>query len=582
MWGINLKTLTINIRYVTQLFFSYVLLLSLAISGLVVVTSQFFYDHIQTNTVQRLLQHLTYLEYHSDPSDMTSLMRQLKQDHTLQFTIIASDGRVTYDSDQPIHTMDNHLDRPEIRQAKHAGWGTAHRYSTTRDASLVYVAKTMKTHQIYRLALPIESISTQRYELIRALIPYAIIVFSGCLLLTIIMSRWISSPLKWTTTALKRINAREFDLRPPPLSIVKEINTLNHQIMAVSQGIRHVIQKISKEKEKKDIVLNNMLNGLVVVDDQMTLILMNQAAYSLCFNESDVTKRITITDYPALHDFLQDLLAGNEPEPMEMEYANSKQVLITGSIYRESESPRGILIGQDITRLKRLESTRKNFVANVSHELKTPITLIRGMVETILTSQKKGIEIPDDFLQKALAHTDRLTNIIDDLLQLSRLETTADHIDTAPTDLNEMLDIVDQQCRPQAIQKNMTLVMPNVGHASLVCNATLIIQAIKNLVDNAIKYAPNNSTIRIEYQVGPTTHQLRVIDEGRGIAANHISKLFQRFYRVDAGRSRRMGGTGLGLAIVKHIAQAHGGQAGVQSEWGKGSTFWIDLPQPSD
>jgi two-component system phosphate regulon sensor histidine kinase PhoR len=346
--------------------------------------------------------------------------------------------------------------------------------------------------------------------------------------------------------------------------------------------VRRTIQKLSKEKEKKDIILNNMVNGLIVVDAERRIQLMNHAAYRLCFYESDTTKRMDVSDCPDIRGLVDRLWHGQEPDPIELEHPNGQLVLVSGSITNESDAPRGILIAQDITRLKRLESTRQKFVANVSHELKTPITLIRGMVETLLLSHQKGMAVPTALLERALAHTDRLTNIIDDLLHLSRLETTGGRIDKGPADLNNIFDVVYQQCDPQAKKNQVILVLPEVPNQTLFCNANLMIQALKNLVDNAIKYAPEQSRVTVMYDVTPTQHAFHVTDNGPGIESHHMPKLFQRFYRVDTSRSRQMGGTGLGLAIVKHIAQSHGGEATVKSQPNQGSTFSLYIPRTDE
>ena len=199
------------------------------------------------------------------------------------------------------------------------------------------------------------------------------------------------------------------------------------------------------------------------------------------------------------------------------------------------------------------------------------------MVETSLTANQKGMDLPDDFLAKALTHVDRLNDIIDDLLHLSKLETTGGVIEKSPTPINQIFDMVGQQCQPKADKKQIQLTITK-SDTDINCNANLMVQALKNLVDNAIKYSPENTTVTVWLDQQPNADILFVKDEGHGIDDAHISKLFQRFYRVDDARSRQMGGTGLGLAIVKHIAQSHGGQAAVSSKLNVGTTFSLELP----
>ena len=200
------------------------------------------------------------------------------------------------------------------------------------------------------------------------------------------------------------------------------------------------------------------------------------------------------------------------------------------------------------------------------------------MVETILNSKEKGIEIPNELLNRALQHTDRLNSIIDDLLHLSKLETGSGTLTLEATPLNHIYDIVEQQCLSKAQKKKISLHFSPTADQMIHCNANLMIQALKNLVDNAIKYSSEDTTVSVGFKTKEESITLVVKDEGPGIEKAHMPKLFQRFYRVDTARSRQMGGTGLGLAIVKHIAQVHNGRAYVESEIGVGTSFFIEIP----
>jgi len=581
-WGISLKTLTLNIRYFTQLFLSYVLTLLVAVVGLSLLTGAHFKGYIEKTTIQNLSRQLGYLELlqtssQQQISDALQIVQSLT-DYSLRLTIINQNGQVFYDSENNTSYMDNHLNRPEVISAKNSGFGSAIRYSKTLNKTLVYVAKKTTSGQIYRLSIPVNYINSEWGRLSKTFAVYTLIIFIFCLLVTYFMSRWISAPLKWTAKTLRRINEHKFEKVKPKRSIVKEINTVNDRLLEVSTNISNYIQKVSKEKEKQDIILNNMINGIVVVNNSLDILLLNKAARTLCFDNCSSKAKINLKRYPKVNAYLKNLMNGKPIEPIEIETSEQKQVLIIGSIYKESEEPRGILIAQDITRLKRLESTRQKFVANVSHELKTPITLIRTMVETILNSKQKGIEIPNDLLNRALQHTDRLNSIIDDLLHLSKLETGSGNLTLAATPLNHIYDIVEQQCFSKAQKKNIDLHFSPTNDQIINCNANLMIQALKNLVDNAIKYSSEDTSVSVNFEIKTKLITFVVKDEGPGIEKAHVPKLFQRFYRVDTARSRQMGGTGLGLAIVKHIAQVHNGRAYVESEVGVGTSFYIEIP----
>jgi len=581
--GINLKILTIKIRYFTQLFLSYILLLLVATIGISLFTLSFAKDYVENQAIQNLSYQLTYIEHLMQYSNETDALATIRESREVEhddarLTVIDPQGHVLFDSEQDPHGMDNHIRRPEVELAIQKTMGWAIRYSDTIQKSLVYVAKQSSNGTIYRLAVPIDYLRHELGSLKKKIGAYTVAIFLFCLLLTFLMSHWIASPLNWTLQSLRKIKHRQFDQLNPKPSFVKEINNVNESLMDVSKNIDAFIQKISKEKEKKDVVLNNMINGLIVLDVNMDIILMNKAAFILFFNLNQTNLTIQLTHYPDVFSFAQDLMNNFDVEPIEIEHANGRTILISGSIYSEGKEPRGILTAQDITKLKRLESTRQNFVANVSHELKTPITFIKSMFETLIASREKNIEISLDLVKKGVVHTDRLTQIIDDLLQLSKLETTGGEIEKTAIDLNEVIQIVFQDCLYQAQKKSISLISKNketIVHA----NENLLEQALKNLVENAIKYSAENTQILILVQQSDDRIDIQVIDQGPGIPEQHIGKLFQRFYRVDTARSREMGGTGLGLAIVKHIAQSHGGQASVESIIGKGSIFTISLPK---
>jgi two-component system phosphate regulon sensor histidine kinase PhoR len=239
-----------------------------------------------------------------------------------------------------------------------------------------------------------------------------------------------------------------------------------------------------------------------------------------------------------------------------------------------------VLVLNDVTRLRRLERVRRDFVANVSHEIKTPITTIAGFVETLLDGALDDKEETGRFLRIVRRHAERLESIVEDLLTLARLEQEgeAGSVATEETAVLEVLQAAVEACRFQAGQKGIALVVEGDARLRAPMNAPLIEQALVNLVDNAVKYSPERSTVTIAAEATPEETVLKVADHGTGIAAADLPRIFERFYRVDRARSRKLGGTGLGLSIVKHVASVHGGRATVESSPGEGSTFALHLP----
>ena len=339
------------------------------------------------------------------------------------------------------------------------------------------------------------------------------------------------------------------------------------------------LEGVSLEKKKREMILDNMINGIVVTDNMGNIELMNQAAYALFFYTHPSSQKVNLMAHAEIYKFAQQVLASEEVDPMEIKHPNGQYIMVVGSVYTEAENSQEkcILIAQDITKVNRLERTRQDFVANVSHELKTPITFIRSILETILVSKEKGLEVGPEFLEKGMRHIDRLNQIIDDLLQLSTLETTGKELERSEARLHQILERAVGLCEPLANKKGMVLQIEGKDVA-LQCNAALIEQGVRNLVENAIKYAPEKTMVTMGGDIKNNMVTLFVKDEGPGIEKKYIKRLFQRFYRIDDARSRELGGTGLGLAIVKHIAQAHQGRAWVDSSVAQGSCFNMEIP----
>jgi two-component system phosphate regulon sensor histidine kinase PhoR len=250
----------------------------------------------------------------------------------------------------------------------------------------------------------------------------------------------------------------------------------------------------------------------------------------------------------------------------------------------EGVEPGVLFVMYDITRIQRLESVRKDFVANVSHELRTPITSIKGFVETLLEGAKDDPEACERFLTIIARQADRLNSIFNDLLTLSRLEAGSDGvgIEMESRRLGDLVQGAVDDCIHRAREKGMTIEVIGDGECSVRAHATLLHQALVNLIDNAIKYSEANRPVLVKFCKGQDSVEIAVVDQGPGIEQRHLERLFERFYRVDQGRSRQLGGTGLGLSIVKHIVNVHGGRVSVESTVGLGSTFSVSLPLLSD
>jgi two-component system phosphate regulon sensor histidine kinase PhoR len=317
---------------------------------------------------------------------------------------------------------------------------------------------------------------------------------------------------------------------------------------------------------------------------------MNRAALSLFHVEKELVIGERIEEYVPVSELLQMIeraLAGNEPVERELSLYNGGERLLHVLAVTLADGGREIfgvlLVLRDITRIRRLETVRKEFAMNVSHELRTPLTSIKGFTETILEKSLHNPEEIKRFLAIIQHQTDRVIAIVDDLMSLARLEkdTERGSIELSPLEVASVCDKAAQACRPAAEAKKIELRLTCEQGLRVRGNALLLEQALVNLVDNAVKYSDEQSSIELVAFRREGEIVISVTDRGCGIAAEHLSRIFERFYRVDKARSSELGGTGLGLAIVKHIAQAHGGRAEVASRIGEGSTFSLVLPVPA-
>jgi two-component system phosphate regulon sensor histidine kinase PhoR len=331
-----------------------------------------------------------------------------------------------------------------------------------------------------------------------------------------------------------------------------------------------------------------MEEGVVAVDQSERILSINQAgARMFQLKSSKIQGRMIqeIIRHKELERFISRALAANKSIATDLTlYQNEERVLNahTTPLKGAAQENIGILVVlNDVTQLRKLETMRRDFVANVSHEIKTPLTAIKGFVETLNQGAVSHPEESERFLGIIEKHVNRLTAIIDDLLKLSRIEQEEkDNIVLETRPIKGVLQSAIQVCQPKADAKNIQIQVDCENGISANMDVHLMEQAVVNLLNNAINYSENNS--RILVTVGPSESEvvIRFQDQGIGIANEHLPRLFERFYRVDKARSRKLGGTGLGLSIVKHIVQAHGGQITVQSTPGKGTTFMIHLPKP--
>ncbi len=435
--------------------------------------------------------------------------------------------------------------------------------------------------------LPIAQAKLLRTEL---LLGVAGVLVLGALSVEL-LSRNLRRHLRRFRESLQDLQSGQLEAERLPIPEPRELAEIATRLKTLLQERDQKLALQQSRFEEQNLLLDGLMEGFVAVDLQSRIVRTNRvAAQLLHFSYEEAVGRDfrEIIRNFRMHKSLERLLRGEPLEEIDVPLMVEDEELflrINGSTLRDAQGRRSgaLILFSDITRLQRLETIRRDFVANVSHELKTPITSVKGAVETLLTGALEEPEVARRFLEIAGRHADRLNAIIDDLLILSRIEQgePGKALELSWHQLSSVVHQAVQTCELKAQPKGIELVEECPELLQGYINPPLLEQALVNLIDNAIKYSEPETQVTIRVYQEHDHLFLAVQDQGMGIEAKHLDRLFERFYRVDKARSRKVGGTGLGLAIVKHIAQAHGGRILVSSIPGKGSRFCLEIPSPT-
>ncbi|MGH7768194.1 MAG: ATP-binding protein, partial [Candidatus Binatia bacterium] len=528
------------------------------------------------------------------------ICREIGRELGVRVTVIGLDGKVLGDSDEASVRMENHGARPEVVDALAKGVGTSTRYSTTVGHEMLYQAVMKRDNGpgwIVRLSVPLDVIEAAESSIRRAIL-LGLVIFSGLgLLLAFFFSRNLEQRVKRMVGFSADVAKGSF---PQAMHINRqdELSLLEHNLNEMSQSIQEKIKGIVGEKEKVDSILRGMTEGVLVVDQQGRLILLNQNAQKMfglpATQALQGASFMEVSRHPEMKKLLEEVLAcdcSTECFAKEVCLDHGQWFRVSAVSLRDADKkPLGyILVFHDVTELKRLETVRSDFVANVSHELRTPLTAIRGYAETLLQSPPDDPKDAEHFVGIIYRHSERLGRLIDDLLALSDLESGKMQLVREPLQAAEIISRVAEIFQDQARKKDIVLsqrIEPNLP--SLIGNSDRLQQLLINLVDNALKYTSAGGEVEISASLASTANhrsaivEIAVADTGCGIPEKDIPRLTERFYRVDKARSRELGGTGLGLAIVKHIVQAHQGQLKIESRVQRGTTVRIFLPAEND
>jgi two-component system phosphate regulon sensor histidine kinase PhoR len=506
-------------------------------------------------------------------------------------TVVASDGTVLADSAEDPERMENHRDRPEIRSALETGRGSAERYSETLNRRSLYLATRYFEDDgspvVFRFAVPLARLNESIGDILQPIgsVSALVLLLGGALSLA--FARRFTKRVE----RLKELSRRvaQGDFRPAPAERDgDELEELKQALNETAAQMETTIRALKEERDQSSAILESMSEGVAVVGPDQRVVFCNRAfrqslLISAPWESCQGRPLVELTRLTDLLALVETVLAGNEPIQREISIGapGARQFLAKAAPIGRG-SPRGaVLVLLDITEARRLERVRRDFVANVSHELKTPLTAIRGFAETLLEGAIGDPENSRRFLGIIRDHSVRLGQLTDDLLKLSRIEAGKLDLELQPVEIPELIGSCLETTRLKAEPRRLALSVETSPDLPRVLGDRHLLQdVLQNLLDNAVQYTASGGSITLRASPFRDGAEVRidVRDTGIGIPLSDQKRIFERFYRVDPARSRAVGGTGLGLAIAKHLAEAHGGRIEVESELGRGSVFSLYLP----
>ncbi len=569
-----------------NIFLYYVIILIISVLFIELYITRVVRENYITNLKQSLEIQVTLLErfiQFRSPHKIDAFCKQLKEKIGARITVIKPDGVVIGDSDQNSDVMENHGTRPEIQQALLRGTGWAIRHSDTLNIDLLYVAKRIDNSEgiegFVRLAIPIADIQSKinalRFEILFAVI----LVLSATGILIIWQTNRIRKLFIQISAFSQSIAQGAFE-KKLFLRGEGEFESLAHNLNAMSDELKKQMERIAEETDQLNVILKSIPDALAILNIQ-GIIQQANTVFGTLFNTesaagSPLVEIIRSNELFSLIDQVRRTLSAGMAELMiyrpEETYL---EVMISPLFYKEGELSGFVVIFHDTTHMKKLEQIRKDFVANVSHEIKTPVTAIKGFTETLLDGAIDDREHAVNFLNTIKSHSERLNRLVEDLLTISRIELGVIKIEKTDTKIISIVDYVIETLKNKADEKGLFLKKALKEEDAVIgADRDGVIQILLNLVDNAIKFTQSGG-VEIGYSRQKGAHYLFVKDTGIGIPPKYIPRLGERFFRVDPSRSRDLGGTGLGLAIVKHLVKAHGWEMKIVSDAGTGTLIKI-------
>ncbi len=573
-----------------KLFISYLAIILLAIG---ICTSifwskgyRFIYKQSQDYylTQAKLMGNIFDDEEFENPQDYETFVNKYAEKYDFRITVIDRNGEVYADSGTDGH-LENHKNREEVIKALNGESLTVNRYSETMGQQYSYSAVPVANNDfggVLRISLPLSELKALNSQMFYSIIYALLICFVIAVIAAILFTEIMTKPIHEVANAAERISNGDYNIKiyTRDKSVVGK---LAESFNVMSKNLKGTIGSLTQRNAELEAMLSSMTAGVVAIDDTNEILFYNKAFIEIVnpANKQILGQSIyNILRNAAVFDAIDQVRENNASVEQEGTLARESLRNI-----RVSATPLGmegrqyfgvLLIIDDVTKIKKLESIRSDFVSNVTHELKTPLTSIRGFIDTLKSGAIKEEAVANRFLDIIDIEAERLYSLIQDILLLSEIESKREY-ETIPYDINECVNSVIELLESKVPDKVEIIFEPRPYLKPFVCNPDRMKQLLINLLDNAIKYTEEGS-ITISCAEEDNNLTLRVKDTGIGIGKDHLSRIFERFYRVDKGRSRKQGGTGLGLSIVKHIVELYNGNIQVESKPGEGTEFKISLP----
>ena len=523
-------------------------------------------------------------EHPTDLRRWDHLADQLGQSGQVRVTLIGEKGEVLGDSElsaAELQQLEPHFDRPEVARALEDGVGESERFSTTVERRMLYIATVLPVGvvRVARVSMPLTRVERVAGSLQHVLTFGLFLALGLGVVLSSVAAQLASMPARELVRAATRMADGDLDVRVRSTG-KDELGDMGRSLDRLASVLSSSLRDLREERDRLDRVLNSMQEGILLLDAEDTIQVVNPAARQMLLMTSDALGSAFADNVPNkdLRDLLSECRGTGNVTIGELELRSPAMNLLVHVVPLIAERAGHLIVLVDVTHLRRLEVVRKQFVQNASHELRTPITAILSAAETLSAPGADDPKVAAPFIKMILRNAERLRLLVDDLLELSRIESLQFGMDLQATKPSEVVEQALSVLHPKAEQKKIRLEVESIS-PDVVCvsDPQALERVLFNLVENAIKYCSAGTRVRVRVRVQAEKVLLEVEDDGPGISEPHLNRIFERFYRVDAGRSREMGGTGLGLSIVKNLVEAMHGAVSVSSVLGQGTRFTVAM-----